>query len=159
MLESAGPPASGLTRPNGHVLWCSSCLAKLSIPRYGVYCATKSAQHHLGRAMRLELRPLGVEVSTVHPIGTKTEFFETAAKLSVDAKLLERGGQRFMQDAGVVADRVVRCLRRPRAEVWTGFHGQVARAGLSLAAFAPGVSDAVIAWAMNRRMASAAQGL
>lgn len=150
MLERAGP--GGPARGSGHILWCSSCLAKLSIPRYGVYSATKSAQHHLGRAMRLELRGRGVEVSTVHPIGTKTEFFDQAARRSQNAKLLERGGQRFMQEASVVADHVVRCLKRPRPEVWTGFHGQVARVGLSLAAFTPRLSDAAIAWAMKRRM-------
>jgi len=138
--------------PIGHVLWCSSCLAKLSIPQYGVYCATKSAQHHLGRAMRLELRPLGVEVATVHPIGTRTEFFDTAAKLSSSAKLLERGGQRFMQEPGVVAARVVACLKRPRPEVWTGLNGQLARVSLSLASFTPRISDALMSWAMNRRM-------
>ncbi|MHC4990399.1 MAG: SDR family NAD(P)-dependent oxidoreductase, partial [Planctomycetota bacterium] len=39
----------------GHLLMCSSCLAKFTMPGYSAYSATKAAQNHVCRAMRLEL--------------------------------------------------------------------------------------------------------
>jgi NAD(P)-dependent dehydrogenase (short-subunit alcohol dehydrogenase family) len=69
-------------RRGGHLLMCSSCLAKFTLPHYSAYSATKAAQWHLCRAMRTELAPRGIEVSSVHPITTATEFFQTAQRLS-----------------------------------------------------------------------------
>ena len=103
----------------GHVLICSSCLAKFTIPYFGVYSATKAAQNHISRAMKLELEPLGVHVSSVHPVGTKTEFFDTAQKRSGETPILAHTSERFMQTPEVVARAILRCLRRPVSEVWT----------------------------------------
>lgn len=105
----------------GHILWCSSCLARLPMTYYGAYTATKAAQHHLARAMRAELEPMGIAVSSIHPVGTRTEFFEVAAKGGNG--LSSNSPEMFMQSADFVAERIVRCLRRPRAEVWPGFTG------------------------------------
>lgn len=144
-------PASGEAR--GHVLWCSSCLSNLPTPYAGVYSATKAAQHHLGRAMRAELRPLGVQVSTVHPIGTRTEFFETASAASSEKRVIDTSDGPFMQDASVVATRIVRCLQRPRAEVWTGLTATALRLVMAGAAFMPNLADPIIGLAIKRRLA------
>lgn len=141
-------PAWG--RDVGHVLWCSSCLSRLSIPHYGTYCATKSSQHHMGKAMAGELRGAGIHVSTVHPIGTKTEFFDTAAKRSTNADLLDRSTQGFMQSASYVGDRIVRCLKRPKDEVWTGPPGTLMRYAMAATAAAPGLGG----WLVERAIAS-----
>jgi short-subunit dehydrogenase len=103
----------------GHLLICSSCLAKFAIPYFGLYSATKAAQNHISRAMSLELKPHGVHVSSVHPIGTRTEFFETAQRLSGDQLMLQHTPPLFTQSAERVARAVVRCLRKPKPEVWT----------------------------------------
>ena len=71
-----------IERGRGHVLFCSSCLSKIGLPRYASYCASKACQDHFARALRHELRPAGVHVSSVHPIGTKTAFFDAAAARS-----------------------------------------------------------------------------
>lgn len=133
MKDNPGPA-------RGHLLWCSSCLARLALPNYSIYCATKAAQAMSATAMRHELRGLGVYVSSVHPIGTRTEFFEQVQKRA--------GGQRnsftlpgFMyQPAELVASKTVACLRRPRGEVWTGL-GLCVRFGMSLATMMPNVTD------------------
>lgn len=125
-------------RQAGHLLMCSSALSKITLPNYSAYSLTKAAQDHLGRALRLELRGTGVFCSTVHPIGTRTEFFENSAKNS------EHGGggsRRFMQPPELVARRVVRCLRRPRGEVWTSLP---TRLGLALGVALPGFADWVV---------------
>ena len=66
----------------GHLLMCSSCVAKFTLPGHSAYTATKAAQNHLCRAMGIELEPHGISVSSVHPISTTTEFFEVSQRLS-----------------------------------------------------------------------------
>jgi NAD(P)-dependent dehydrogenase (short-subunit alcohol dehydrogenase family) len=143
--------------PAGHVLWCSSCLALLPTPFNGVYSATKAAQHHLGRAMRTELRPRRIEVSTVHPIGTRTAFFELAIERSADPRLLSRDNSPLMQDASVVAGKVLACLRRPRAEVWTGPAAFLLRTAMVGASWLPNLADPLIARLVLSRKARAAR--
>lgn len=118
-------------RQAGHVLICSSSIGKMAIPGYGAYCATKAAQWHVGRAMRHELKPLGVRVSTVHPIGTRTEFFDEARRRSGGGSLVENTPKAFIQPPERVARAVVRCLERPRAEVWTSLPSRLGLGALS----------------------------
>lgn len=133
------PRVSG--EPRGHILWCSSCVAKMALPFYGAYSATKAAQNHLGRAMRLELEPQGVQVSTVHPITTRTEFFGEVKARSGTSTIAEHSPDWFAQDAETVAYWTVRCLRHPVPEVWTGFKGLVVRLGMAVNTFFPGLAD------------------
>jgi len=132
-------------RGAGHAIMVSSCLSKLGLPYYGCYCATKAAQDHFCRAMRHELAGTGVRVSSVHPIGTRTEFFDAAADRSGGTLELTGSGDRFMQPASKVADAIVRCLRRPKGEVWTS---TITRLGFAASVAAPGLTD----WALARRM-------
>jgi len=103
----------------GHILMCSSCLAKFSIPYFGFYSATKAAQNHICRSMNLELSPLGIHVSSVHPVGTRTEFFKTAQQLSGGGPIVQHQPDLFMQTPERVARATVKCLRKPIPEVWT----------------------------------------
>ncbi|MBC7771813.1 MAG: SDR family NAD(P)-dependent oxidoreductase [Pyrinomonadaceae bacterium] len=129
----------------GHLLICSSCLAKMVLPKGGAYGATKAAQNHVGRAMRMELRPLGVQVSTVHPIGTRTEFFETkreqqSGKHGVSGEVENPPGL-FMQTPEFVAACIVQCLRKPRPEVWTGLRGALVRLVMAHAMVFPATAE------------------
>ncbi|MDG2423981.1 MAG: SDR family NAD(P)-dependent oxidoreductase [Phycisphaerales bacterium] len=105
----------------GHLLACASCLSRFAIPKHGGYAATKASQDMLCQAMRLELKPHGIHVSSVHPITTRTEFFEVAAEHSgnSDYKVIDDAPKLFIQSSRRVANAVIRCLRRPRPEVWT----------------------------------------
>jgi len=108
---------------SGHLLMCSSCLAKFTLPFYSAYSATKAAQNHFCRAMRLELARYNIEVSSVHPITTTTEFFEVSNQLSgkADTKsnVPDHASKMFVQTPERVARAIVKCLRKPRPEVWT----------------------------------------
>lgn len=107
----------------GHLLMCSSCLAKFTLPYYSAYSATKAAQNHICRAMRLELESHGIAVSSVHPITTTTEFFQVSERLSghnaSGRRLPDHAPRLFVQPPERVARAIVKCLRRPVAEVWT----------------------------------------
>lgn len=130
-----------LDRRAGHVLICSSCLARFPLPCYAAYSATKAAQHHLGRAMNLELEGRGVRVSTVHPIGTKTEFFDVVTRDSTNSEILSHTPEIFMQSPDRVARAIVRCLRRPRPEVWTS---AFVRLGMIVSALMPRIADGAV---------------
>jgi short-subunit dehydrogenase len=134
----------------GHILMCSSCLSKLGVPRYGCYASTKACQDYFGRAMRHELEGTGIHVSTVHPIRTSTELFDQLAQRSGGGPLLmeapARGGL-FVQTPEHVARAVVRCLERPRGEVWTS---GLTRLALALSVALPRITDAVLARSMRR---------
>ena len=126
----------------GHLLMSSSCLARFTLPYYGAYAATKAAQAMMCRAMRFELQPHGIEVSSVHPVTTVTEFFEqSAARSGLDgggARVPDHAPKFFVQPPERVARAIVDCLRRPRSEVWTSLLVRLA-AGV-ITAF-PGVFD------------------
>jgi short-subunit dehydrogenase len=126
----------------GHLLMCSSCLAKFTLPYYGAYAATKAAQGMMCRAMRFELEPHGIEVSSVHPVTTVTEFFEQSAARSglqsTGSKVPDHAPKFFVQPPERVANAIVRCLKRPRSEVWTSLAVRLA-AGFITAV--PGMFD------------------
>ena len=140
-------PALELMLParSGHILICSSCLAKTGTPMVGAYSATKAAQDHIARAMRAELRGSGVAISSVHPIGTATEFFERKTN-ETGRKPMSSPPKFFLQRPERVAAAIVRRLRRDRGgEVWTN---TTLRLGFALFTAFPGFAD----WALSRYM-------
>ncbi len=129
----------------GHLLMCSSSVAKFTLPGHSAYSATKAAQSHACRAMRIELEPHGIHVSCVHPITTSTEFFEVSARHS--GRQAPQGGtpshapRLFVQPPERVARAIVRCLRRPQPEVWTS---HTVRAVAAVMTFFPWFHDVVM---------------
>ncbi len=136
-IRAAAKPM--LESRSGHILICTSCLSALPSPGYSVYSATKSAQHHIGRALNVELASAGVHVTTVHPVRTNTEFFD-AMQARKNETVPPRTHNRS-QSPDRVAGAVVRSLMKPRPEVWMS---QPARLGVQLAAMFPGLTDRVI---------------
>lgn len=128
---------------SGHVLICSSCASKIGIPYFSAYSATKAVQDHFARGMRIELASTGIHVSSVHPIGTSTEFFDVAAARSVKPSMVARQASWMRQRPERVAKAIVRCLRKPRGEVWTSV---LTRTGMGLSTLVPQLTD----WAMLR---------
>lgn len=58
----------------GHILAIESDSSKLTFRKGGLYCSSKFAQEGLMNALRKELRPAGIKVSTVYPGFTDTPF-------------------------------------------------------------------------------------
>ncbi len=156
-LNTIRPAASHMrSAGRGHILICSSCLSRMPLPYYSAYSATKAAQAHAGRAMRLELEPRGIHVSTIHPISTDTEFSTVVRTEAGHPRTLRHLPQRFTQTPEQVAAATVRCLRRPRAEVWTS---TFTRLGMAVSLAFPGIEDffALRAMARKKQAARAAQ--
>jgi len=149
MLNTLRPAVPHILASKGHILICSSCLSKLAMPYHGAYSATKAAQAHVCRAMNIELKAHSIRVSSVHPIGTETEFSQASA---------ERRGERrekahtntpgmFMQPPERVAKAVIRCLSKPKPEVWTSFTMRTMSGFITMF---PSLGDAVMRRAVRR---------
>jgi short-subunit dehydrogenase len=101
----------------GQIILVSSAVARRGLPYFGAYSATKAAQLSLAEAMRIELRPEKIAVTSIHPGGTKTEFGEVSATNSA-GKRPERITGELSQSAEVVAGKIVSAIEKPTAEVW-----------------------------------------
>lgn len=130
------------TQRPGHLLMCSSGLAKFTLLNFSAYSATKAAQNHVCRAMRWELRRHDIEVASVHPITTRTDFFLRTGEerdASIDPAQAYRHVPRWLlQKPETVANAIVRCLRRPVPEVWTSL---LARTAAGLITIFPRLAD------------------
>ena len=138
MLKQAPATKSGAAR-RGHIIAVSSGAARRGLPLYGVYAMTKAAQLSLAEAMRVELKPQGVYVSTVHPLTTATEFFDVASSKSRHRST----GLGHAQPVEVVARKMVRLIRRPQPELWPV---PLSHLMLVLPALVPRMAD----WSMSR---------
>lgn len=98
----------------GQIVIVSSCVARRGVPFLGMYSATKAAQMALAEALRVELKPQRIAVTSLHPIQTKTEFGDVAAS-SGEIKWPKAP---LEQTVNVVARKMLRAIARPRPEVW-----------------------------------------
>jgi len=67
------------TRGSGTIINISSIGGRLTTPLGGWYHATKYAVEALSDALRMELRPFGIDVVVVEPGGIRTEWYAIAA--------------------------------------------------------------------------------
>jgi len=139
----AAVPVISRTSDQGHVLICSSAASEISLPMYGFYAATKAAQDSIGGALRAELQDQGICVSTIHPIGTQTNFFNVVRHESTDPGHGLNTPASMTHSVDRVANAIVRCLRRPKAEVWPSV---ATRLVVAMATAAPEMG----AWVLRR---------
>ena len=127
----------------GHLLMCSSCLSKFSMPDHGAYAASKAAQEAICRAMRFELAADNIEVASVHPVTTTTEFFSESSLRSgtQGGSVPDHAPKWFIQSPDRVANAIIACLRRPKSEVWTS---HIVRFSCALFIACPWILDAVL---------------
>ena len=116
----------------GHIVIVSSALARRGRPDGGAYSATKAAQLSVAEALRVELASDRIAVTSVHPVGTATEFVQAARGTWTT------GAKEPMQTAEHVAGRIAAAIARPRPEVWPH---RLSRWGLSLATLWPSLLD------------------
>lgn len=61
-------------RQSGHIINISSIAGKEAYPNGSVYCGTKHAVSAITKAMRIELMPSGIKVTSIAPGAVETEF-------------------------------------------------------------------------------------
>mgnify|MGYP005835583829 CR=1 FL=1 len=125
----------------GHIVIVSSAAGRRGLPYFGAYSATKAAQLSLAEALRVELRHERIYVTSVHPVGTDTEFFDRASQSS-GRQLPRRSAVEVRQTPQHVARCIVRAIEKPKREVWPA---RSYRWLLALAAMFPSLGDKMLA--------------
>ena len=124
----------------GQIMMTSSGAARRGLPFAGAYSATKAAQLSLAEAMRVELKPRKIAVTSVHPIGTSTEFFDVAER-GGSVKIAGVGPRSKQQSPELVARKMADAIRKPTREVWTS---RATRLALGINSVLPSVGDFVM---------------
>ena len=75
---------SMISRKTGHIINLGSIAGKEVYPNGSVYCSSKFAVDAFTQGLRLDLNPLGIKVSAVHPGMVDTEFSEVRFKGNKD---------------------------------------------------------------------------
>ncbi|MEX1438173.1 SDR family NAD(P)-dependent oxidoreductase [Enterococcus sp. C53] len=100
-------------RRQGHIINIASMAGKMATAKSTIYSATKFAVLGFSNALRLELRPLGVAVTTVNPGPVATEFFD---KADPTGSYLEKVSQLVLEPEKL-AKTIVRTMEHPKREV------------------------------------------
>ncbi len=102
-----------LADQRGHIINIASMAGKMATPKSAVYSATKFAVLGFSNALRLELKPFNIFVTTVNPGPIKTEFFD---KADPSGNYLENVDGLIL-DAQDLAQQVVKQMLRPKREI------------------------------------------
>lgn len=115
----------------------SSVLAHRGVPRKSEYCAAKFALRGWSEALRLELQPSGIDMITVSPSTTKSEFFESL----LDTEPHESSRSFGIMSAESVAQSILGAIRRGKRELILSPGG---KALVWLSRLAPRVTDRLL---------------
>lgn len=100
-------------RGSGQIVNISSVVGNQPIPGMSIYSATKAAVSSLSAGLRMELRGTGVDVILVAPGSTRSEFFDAAGRVDVQAVRFAK----TQYSPERVARAVVRSCRKRRREI------------------------------------------
>lgn len=101
------------SRRFGHIINISSQAGKMATPKSAVYSGTKFAVRGFSNALRLELKPFGINVTTVNPGPIQTDFFGKADR---DGSYLAQL-KRWVLDSEYVAKQIVDSMLTNRREI------------------------------------------
>jgi NADP-dependent 3-hydroxy acid dehydrogenase YdfG len=101
-----------IERNCGHIINISSIAGKEAYPNGSVYCGTKHAVAAITKAMRIELMPSGIKVSSIAPGAVETEF--SLVRFRGDAERAAQVYQGFTPlNAKDIAETILFILTRP----------------------------------------------
>jgi short-subunit dehydrogenase len=121
----------------GQIVIVTSAAGRRGLPYFGAYSGTKFAQLGIAEALRVELGSMRIGVTSVHPMGTQTEFFGVAERLG-GSRMPKQQRLEVRQSAEQVARAIVRGIVKPAPEVWPV---RWARWALGVAVMMPGLVD------------------
>lgn len=104
---------SMVEKQNGHIFNVASMAGKMATPKSTVYSATKFAVLGFSNALRLELRPENVYVTTINPGPIATEFFD---KADPSGSYLDNLGS-IVLDPQKLAKVIVNKMGKPTREI------------------------------------------
>lgn len=126
--------------PAPQIVNVGSILSVLATPQNAFYCASKFALRAWTDALRIELRDAGIEVISILPGYTDTDFFDHQIRYGGPVRVTSIQGQHPRQ----VARAILRACARHRREVALTVPG---RFGVWMKKLAPGLLD----WSLQKR--------
>lgn len=132
-----------VARGSGHIINIASMAGKIPTPKSAVYAASKAAVIAYSDALRMELKPAGVIVTTVNPGPVKTNFFKTA-----QAEDYEKRIALFALNPDKLATRICRTYGRNVREVNAPF---VMAAAAKVYPLVPHLGDYLAGTIFNRK--------
>lgn len=98
---------------HGHIINIASQAAKMATQKSTIYSATKFAVLGFSNALRLELKPLNIYVTTVNPGPIETNFFNIADESGNYLKSIDA----FVLDPVKLGRQIVNSFNRPKREI------------------------------------------
>lgn len=102
-----------LEAKRGHIINIASMSGKMATPKSSIYSATKFAVLGFSNALRLELKPFGIAVTTVNPGPIATEFFD---KADPSGSYLKNIGGLVIKPKKL-AYKIVKQMKQPKREI------------------------------------------
>lgn len=102
-----------VTRGGGQIINIASQAGKMATPKSAVYASTKFAVLGYSNALRLELQPYGIQVTTVNTGPIRTDFFQEA---DPGGEYLDKLG-RWVLEPDYVASKVVDAMLICKREI------------------------------------------
>lgn len=128
----------------GHIINVASQAGKMATPKSSVYSATKFAVLGFSNALRLELKPLGIYVTTVNPGPIATNFFNIADQSGEYLKAV----QGTILQPEQLAGRIVQIMGTNKREINAPWYMEVASRVYPLF---PHVGDFLASTLFNRK--------
>jgi len=113
MLLTQRVASDMLKASSGHIINIASMAGKMATPKSSVYSATKFAVLGFSNALRLELKPFGIAVTTVNPGPIRTEFF---TKADPSGSYLQNVDA-FVINPNKLAGKIVKQMNHPKREI------------------------------------------
>lgn len=128
----------------GHIINVASMAGKMATAKSTVYSATKFAVLGFSNALRLELKPLGVAVTTVNPGPIQTEFFDKADPTGTYLVMVDK----IVLDPTKLAKEVVGSMGTSRREINRPF---VMESGARFYTLFPHLGDFIAGNILNKK--------
>ena len=102
-----------IEKQRGHIINIASMAGKMATPKSAIYSATKFAIVGYSNGLRLELKPFGVQVTTVNPGPIDTAFFDIADQTGNYLKSVNW----IVLDPDQLAHKIVGAIGHPKREI------------------------------------------
>ncbi|WP_172369193.1 SDR family NAD(P)-dependent oxidoreductase [Sporosarcina jiandibaonis] len=102
-----------MARKSGHLIYLGSQAGKVATPKASVYAASKHALLGYANALRMEVAPFGIHVTTINPGPIDTPFLDLADETGNYRKSLSK----HLLTVGTVVDSVMQSIEKPVREV------------------------------------------
>jgi short-subunit dehydrogenase len=139
-------------RPQAHIVNVSSMAAMAGMPWQSIYCASKYAVRGFTAALRAELSSTSIGVTCVLPGATRSNIVGAAAARNPELRdMLSKRLLAHGYPPDVLARKLVRAVRRNRAELYVGPDAWLLSAAVRIAPRLVRASMDALVWLAVRR--------